>query len=126
VLGLELANRSEPRAKQTIGFLARPLPMLFNCYFGTTLAEVLRYTDNTRLRNCPHRQFPVQELAKELSITRKGHHGLFDVIVNYIPAPYDFTFEDLPVQVKPVLWVHDAMGRNNRRHRVNARFGHHH
>jgi amino acid adenylation domain-containing protein len=99
VLGLELANRSGARAKQTIGFLARPLPMLFNFEFGATLADVLRYTDDTRLRNYPHRQFPVQELARELSITRKGHHGLFDVIVNYIPASYDFTFEDFPVEV---------------------------
>ena len=30
LLGLELANRSDARAKQAVGFIARPLPMLLN------------------------------------------------------------------------------------------------
>ena len=99
VLGLELANRSDARAKQAIGFMARPLPMLLTLDHTMTIADAVRQIDETRARNYPHRHFPVQELARELGITRKGHHGLFDIIVNYIPAAYDFKFEDFPVEL---------------------------
>ena len=99
VLGVELANRSDARAKQTIGFTARPLPMLLKLDHTMTIADAVRHIDETRARNYPHRFFPIQELARELGITRKGHHGLFDIIVNYISAAYDFKFEDFPVEV---------------------------
>lgn len=99
VLGLELANRSDARSKQAIGFMARPLPMLLTLNHFMTIAGVVRQIDETRARNYPHRRFPVQELVRELGLTRKGHHGLFDIIVNYIPAAYDFKFEDFPVEL---------------------------
>ncbi len=51
-----------------------------------------------RIRDYPHRHFPIQDLIKSLGITRKGYHGLFDIIVNYIPLRYDFGFEDRPVE----------------------------
>ena len=54
--------------------------------------------DEARARDNPHRRFPIQELVKALGITRQGRHGLFDVIINYIPAAYDFAFEDFPVE----------------------------
>ena len=79
--------------------MARPLPMLLTLDHTMTIADAVRHIDEIRTRNYPHRHFPVQELARELGITRKGHHGLFDVIVNYIPAAYDFTFEDFPVEL---------------------------
>jgi len=99
VLGLELANRSDERTKQTIGFVARPLPMLLTLAPAMSLADAMAEIEETRVRNYPHRHFPIQELARELGITRKGHHGLFDIIVNYIPAAYDFRFEDCPVDI---------------------------
>jgi amino acid adenylation domain-containing protein len=99
VLGLELANRPDARARQAIGLMARPIPMQLALDHATTFADALRYVEDARARNYPHRHFPVQELARELGITRKGHHGLFDVIVNYIPASYDFKFEDFPVEL---------------------------
>jgi enterobactin synthetase component F len=99
VLGLELANRPDERTKQTIGFLARPLPMLLTLVPTLTVAEAVGEIERTRVQNYPHRHFPIQELARELGITRKGHHGLFDIIVNYIPAEYDFRFEESPVEI---------------------------
>ena len=99
VLGVELANRSDPKAKQAIGFLARPAPMLLTLDPTVSIADALRCIDETRARNYPHRHFPVQEIARELDITRKGHHGLFDVIVNYIPLAYEFAFEERPVEL---------------------------
>ena len=99
VLGLELANRPDARAKQAIGLLAWPTPMLLALDHATTIADALRHVEDMRARNYPHRHFPVQELARELGITRKGHQGLFDVIVNYIPATYDFAFEESPVEL---------------------------
>ena len=99
LLGLELANRSDARAKQAVGFIARPLPMLLNLDPSTTIADAVREIDKIRARNYPHRHFPVEEIARQLWITRKGHHGLFDVIVNYVPVAYDFAFEDVPVEV---------------------------
>jgi amino acid adenylation domain-containing protein len=99
VLGLELANRPDERIKQTIGFVARPLPMLLTLAPTVTIADALREIEDMRVRNYPHRHFPIQELARELGITRKGHHGLFDIIVNYIPAAYDFRFEGFPVDI---------------------------
>lgn len=99
VLGLELANRSDAKAKQTIGFLARPLPMILRLDAGKAVADALRHVEEMRSRNYPHRNYPIQELARDLAITRKGYHGLFDVIVNYIPAAYDFRFEDSPVEL---------------------------
>jgi amino acid adenylation domain-containing protein len=99
VLGLELANRPDARSKETIGFLARPIPMLLTLCHSATVADTVRRVDEIRAQSSPHRNYPVQELARELEITRKGHHGLFDVIVNYIPGAYDFRFEELPVEL---------------------------
>ena len=99
VLGLELANRPDARARQAIGLMAQPIPMLLALDHATTIADALRYVEDARARNYQHRHFPVQTLARELGITRKGRHGLFDVIVNYIPASYDFKFEDSPVEL---------------------------
>lgn len=99
VLGLELANRADERTKQTIGFVARPLPMLLTLAPAMTIADALDEIEKIRAANYPHRHFPIQELARDLGITRKGHHGLFDIIVNYIPATYDFGFEDSPVEI---------------------------
>ncbi len=99
VLGLELANRPDARSKETIGFLARPTPMLLTLCPSATVADTVRRVDERRAQSYPHRNYPVQELARELEITRKGHHGLFDVIVNYVPGAYDFKFEKLPVEL---------------------------
>lgn len=99
VLGLELANRSDAKASQAIGLLARPIPMMLSLDHAATIADALRYVEQARSQNYSHRQFPVQDIARELDITRKGHHGLFDVIVNYIPAAYDFTFGDSPLEL---------------------------
>ena len=99
LLGLELANRSDARAKQAVGYIARPLPMLLNLDPSTTIADAVREIDKIRARSYPHRHFPVEEIARQLWITRKGHHGLFDVIINYVPVAYDFAFEDVPAEV---------------------------
>src|SRR5262249_10878258 len=85
VLGLELANRPDARTRQAIGLMAQPTPTLLELDPATTIADALRCVEDARARNYPHRHFPVQDLARGLGITRKGHHGLFDVIVNYIP-----------------------------------------
>jgi amino acid adenylation domain-containing protein len=98
VLGVELAFRPDARAKQTIELLARPLPMLLTLDRDTTIADAVRHIDEIRAQNYPHRHFPLQELIRDLGITRKGHYGLFDIIVNYVPGAYDFAFEELPVE----------------------------
>ena len=98
VLGVELAFRSDPRSKQATGYLARALPMPLTLDRATTMADALRRIDDIRARNYPHRHYPIQELVRELGITRKGYHGLFDVIVNFVPTPYDFAFENMPVE----------------------------
>jgi amino acid adenylation domain-containing protein len=98
VLGVELANRSDARAKQMIGLMARPLPMHLTLDRAMTIADAVRKIDETRMRNYPHRHFPIEEFVRELGIARKGHYGLFDIIINYIPAAYDFAFEDFPVE----------------------------
>jgi enterobactin synthetase component F len=99
VFGLELASRPDAKTKQVIGLFARPLPMRVTLDPAATIADAVRHIDETRSRSFPHRRFPIQELVRELGITRKGQHGLFDVIVNYIPAAYDFAFEDSPVEI---------------------------
>jgi len=98
VLGVELAFRSDPRSKQATGYLARALPMPLTLDRDTTLADALRRIDDMRARIYPHRHYPVQELVRDLGIVRKGYHGLFDVIVNFVPTPYDFAFEHEPVE----------------------------
>src|SRR5262249_23085897 len=77
-----------------------PVPMMISLDNDVTLADVVRQVEKLRGQNYPHRRFRVQELARELDITRKGHHGLFDIICNYIPAAYDFAFEDTPVDIR--------------------------
>ena len=99
VLGLELANRPDARSKETIGFLAQPIPMLLTLCHSAIVADTVRRVEEITAQSYPHRKYPVQELARELEITRKGHHGLFDVIVNYVPCAYDFRFEELPVEL---------------------------
>jgi enterobactin synthetase component F len=98
VLGVELAKRSDARAKQVIGLMARPLPMLLTLNRTMTIADVVHRVDEARTRNYPHRHFPIQELVGEPGLVRKGQYGLFDVIINYIPLTYDFAFEALPVE----------------------------
>jgi len=98
VLGLELAYRSDASEKQLVGIMARPLPLLLNLDRSVTITEAVHQIDEARARDNPHRRFPIQELVKALGITRQGRHGLFDVIINYIPAAYDFAFEDFPVE----------------------------
>ena len=98
VIGVELAFRSDPRTKQAIGLFARPLPMLLALDHWVTIADVLHHIDEIRAQDYPHRHYPIQDLARDLGITRKGHHGLFDIIVNFVPGAYDFVFEDQPVE----------------------------
>ena len=99
VLGIELANRSGAAAKQVVGILARPLPLGLSADPGAPISEVLRQVDEARTLDYPHRHFPIQELVTALGLLRQGRHGLFDVVVNYIPAAYDFAFEDEPVEI---------------------------
>jgi enterobactin synthetase component F len=98
VLGLERANRSNDRARQVIGLLARPVPLLLKLDHSVTIADVLRHLNECQARDYPHRHFPIQELVKDLGI-KPTAPGLFDIIINYIPASYDFTFENVPVDV---------------------------
>ena len=98
VLGIELAFRSNPKLKQTVGNLARPLPMVMTLDHAKTIADTVRQVEQIRAQSYPHRHYPVQDLARDLDITRKGQHGLFDIIVNYVPAAYDFAFEEIPVE----------------------------
>jgi enterobactin synthetase component F len=99
VLGFELANRPDRRSKELIGLMVRalPLPLTFDPR-GTTIADLVHHLEQMRTQDYPHRHFPLQDLIKTLGITRKGYHGLFDIIVNYIPLRYDFGFEDCPVE----------------------------
>jgi amino acid adenylation domain-containing protein len=92
-LGIELAYRPDAKTKQVVGLMSRPLPLPLNFDPSVTISGVVRHLDELRTRDYPHRNFPIQDLVRSLGITRKGHHGLFDVIVNYIPLPYDFAFE---------------------------------
>ena len=97
-LGIELAYRPDAKTKEVIGLMSRPLPLPLTFDPSVTVADVVRQLDELRIRDYPHRHFPIQDLIKSLGITRKGYHGLFDVIVNYIPLPYDFAFEDRPIE----------------------------
>jgi hypothetical protein len=99
VLGIELANRSSAAAKQMVGLLARPLPLILSADPGAPISEVLRQVDEARTSDYPHRHFPIQELVTALGLLRQGRHGLFDIVVNYVPAAYDFAFEDEPVEI---------------------------
>jgi amino acid adenylation domain-containing protein len=99
VLGFELANRPDPRSKELIGLMVRalPLPLTFDPR-SMTVADLVRDIEQIRTQDYPHRHFPLQDLIKALGVTRRGYHGLFDIIVNYIPLRYDFAFEDCPVE----------------------------
>ena len=86
-----------------------------------TIADAVRQIEEIRARNYPHRHFPIQELASELGITRKGHHGLFDIIINYIPAAYDFAFEDFPVELTNLSYGFTVtLDGDDRGHRSDA------
>jgi hypothetical protein len=98
-VGLEFADRSDARAKQVVGNLARPLPLLLRLNHTMTIADAVRQVDETRAQDYPHRYFPIHELVTALEITRQGRYGLFDIILNYIPAAYDFAFEDCGVEL---------------------------
>ncbi|HXZ21928.1 MAG TPA: amino acid adenylation domain-containing protein [Pseudolabrys sp.] len=97
-LGIELAYRPDAKTKDVIGLMSRPLPLSLTFDPSATTADIIRHLEELRTRDYPHRHFPIQELIKSLGITRKGYHGLFDVIVNYIPMAYDFTFENYPIK----------------------------
>ena len=98
VLGIELAHRSTLKAQQIIGLLAQPLPLLLNLNHGVTIADVLHHLNQCQMRDYPHRHFPLQELVKDLGL-KPAADGLFDIIINYLPAAYDFAFEADPVEL---------------------------
>ena len=99
VLGFELANRPDIRSKQVIGLMVRALPLPLRLDpRRTTMADLVHHLEQMRTADYPHRHFPLQDLIKGLGITRRGYHGLFDIIVNYVPLRYDFAFEDCPVE----------------------------
>jgi enterobactin synthetase component F len=93
VLALELAHRSD-KAKETVGNLARPMPLPLRFDPKMAIADVVRQLDEAKARDYPHRHFPFQGLVTALGATRQGRYGLFDIILNYIPLAYDFAFED--------------------------------
>jgi amino acid adenylation domain-containing protein len=99
VLCLELANRSDARDKQVIGLMSRPLPVRLKLDQSMSIADALRQLEAIRVRDYPHRHFPIQELLRALGTTQTVHQSLFDVIINYIPAAYEFAFEDFPVEI---------------------------
>jgi amino acid adenylation domain-containing protein len=98
VIGFALANRPDARARQAIGIMAQPIPMLLALDHATTFADALSYVENVRACDYPHRRFPAQELARELGIIRKGRRSLFDVTISYVPERYNFKFEQSPVE----------------------------
>lgn len=99
VLGRELANRSDATVKDVIGIIARALPLPLTLDPAMTIADAIRQLNETLARDRPHRRFRIQELVAEFGITRERRHSLFDIIINYIPAAYDFAFEDSPVEL---------------------------
>ena len=99
VLGIELANRFDTKTKQVIGLLAQPLPLFLKLDPTVTIADALRQVNQVRAQDDPHRHFSIRELFRELGMTPTGQHGLFDVIINYVPITYDFAFEDCPVEL---------------------------
>ena len=104
LLGVELANRSKPGARQAVGLFAWPAPMHIRIERTTTIAAAIQQIDAISSRNYPHRRFPVQDLARELQLARKGHYSLFDVMINYIPSPYEFAFEEGQVELKNLAY----------------------
>jgi amino acid adenylation domain-containing protein len=94
VLGFELANRPGTRSKQLIGLMLRDLPLPLKLDpRTTTVADLVHHLEQMRTADYRHHRFPLQDLIKGLGITQRGHHGLFDIIVNYIPLRYHYAFE---------------------------------
>ena len=99
VLGVELARRSDEQENNTIGLLAHPIPMCVNLGSCETVADVLSLLQSVRRQNYRHRHFPIYELGSAASLARHGRYSLFDAIVNYVPAKFDFGFEDSNTEV---------------------------
>jgi hypothetical protein len=68
VLGLELANRSNARAKQTIGYFARPLPMLLTFARTMAIADTVRQIDEIRARKTRTGTFQSKRLQENLRL----------------------------------------------------------
>ena len=100
VLGLPLANRFGAKWRDAIGLFSQVMPFRLEIPRTERLADALAAVRSSLKSDYAHRRFPPLELASLLQLARHGRAGLFDVMVNYVPADYSFDFEGSSVEVQ--------------------------
>ena len=100
VLGFALHNRTEEKFKRTIGLFASNLPCRIDIERNTSFRDALRQIDADFLRDRAHIRFPVERLGVLLGLSRQ-RRGLYDVLVNYVPAGSLRDFAGMPIAVPP-------------------------
>src|SRR6266851_5252229 len=100
VLGFALHNRTEEKFKRTIGLFASNLPCRIDIDRNTSFRDALRQIDADFLRDRARIRFPVERLGVLLGLSRQ-RRGLYDVLVNYVPAGSLRDFAGMPIAVPP-------------------------
>ncbi len=106
-LGFILHNRIEEKFRRTIGLLASNLPVRIDIDRNTSFRDAVHRIDADLLRDRSHARFPVWQLGGALGLSRQ-HRGLYDILVNYIPADSLGDFAGMPMsltRLKPGLML---------------------
>ena len=98
VLGVALHNRIEEKFKRTIGLFSTNLPLRIDIDRDMALRDALRRMDTDFVRDRSHIRFPVERLGGVLGLSRQ-QRGLYDVLVNYLPAGSQRDFAGLPIAI---------------------------
>jgi hypothetical protein len=98
VLGVALHNRIEEKFKSTVGLFTSNLPLRIALDRDMTLRDVLGRIDADFVRDRSHIWFPVERLRGVLGLSRQ-QRGLYDVLVNYLPAGSQRDFAGLPIAI---------------------------
>src|SRR5258707_1365956 len=84
--------------KRTIGLFTQNVALRLDMHIDTPFVEALRQVDTVLAESRTHSSFPSTEMASMLQLARH-ESGLYDALVNFIPAPAPIEFEGTPVDI---------------------------
>ncbi|HKM61596.1 MAG TPA: amino acid adenylation domain-containing protein [Acidisphaera sp.] len=97
VFGVALANRSGPGLEHTVVPLSTMLMVRLDLAPDMSLAAALARLAADFARDLRHRLLPPDHVYTAAGVRHRDRDGFCEIVVNYIRAGYDFTFDGAPV-----------------------------
>ncbi len=99
VIGMPMLNRSGGSAfRETIGTFTTGCPFRLNLGLDVNFIELTRLVSNEIKKDYRHHRFPLSEINKLCKANNNQFHQLFDISVSFEEHPYEFDFNNSPVE----------------------------